>query len=297
MRKIVLFNIVALCFITFMIGCDNNPESIVYQKEVMVYGFLWGNEPLDQSHAIQIAYSQPIDQPFSSFESAVAGVAVTLTEVESGTSVSLHETANRPGYYFNEQILIQPGSTYLLEIETGDQTVSAQTTVPSDLLIETALATDTVNNVYQDDLGTRMPLYLDLESQNDNRVILVEMYCEEPYDKAEYIYPFGDSHKYPEDQEEYDGGIDGEPRRIQAFAVYKDLLAADYENKPVIYWYESMMVFFGRYTMEVIAIDDNYHYYLTSEHAESNGGIEGGLGVFGSVVGKIYQLNVLKPAD
>ena len=39
-------------------------------------------------------------------------------------------------------------------------------------------------------------------------------------------------------------------------------------------------------------IDDNFHNYLYKEHAELNGGIEGGIGVFGSVCGFKYDLLV-----
>ena len=62
----------------------------------------------------------------------------------------------------------------------------------------------------------------------------------------------------------------------------------------LIDWYSSMIVFYGSYTMQVLAIDENYTNYLFSEYPVYSGGIEGGLGVFASVTGKKYHLNVMK---
>ena len=295
--KRYLYILISTVLLISVIGCDNTPSSVDYQKEIMVFGFLWGNESLDQSHAIQISYSKPINEPYNLDQSMISNAEVTLTETESGQSTQLIESADKPGYYFNSNLMIKAGTSYTLEIQVDNNHITARTKVPSSMTILTEMRSDTVNDVFKKNLGSDVPLYLDLESQNDDRIILVEMYCNEKYNEAEYIYPFSDSHKYPEEPEEYDGGIDGEPRKIQALVPYKDLMSSDYDDNHVIYWYESMIVFYGSYTMQVFAIDDNYHYYLTTENSVYNGGIEGGLGVLGSVVGRDYALNVMKPDD
>jgi len=53
-----------------------------------------------------------------------------------------------------------------------------------------------------------------------------------------------------------------------------------------------MIVFRRSNTMQVLAIDDNYHNFLYTEHPEFNGGINGGIGVFGSVCGESFELIV-----
>ena len=56
-----------------------------------------------------------------------------------------------------------------------------------------------------------------------------------------------------------------------------------------------MIQFYGSYTIQILAIDENFHNFLTnSEYPEKRGGINGGIGVFASVSGETYHLNIVK---
>ncbi|MBD3335029.1 MAG: hypothetical protein GF355_05895 [Candidatus Eisenbacteria bacterium] len=59
-----------------------------------------------------------------------------------------------------------------------------------------------------------------------------------------------------------------------------------------IEFYSAMMVFYGRYEVQLLAIDDNAYNYLYREHPEESGGIVGGLGVFGSAYRERSQVKV-----
>ena len=293
MRQTHNYILLTIIMLTFLFGCSNNPADPNYQKEISVFGYLWGNKRLTIDHAIFISYSQPITDYYDLNEAAIHNAVVKITESSTKDVYILNDTPEKPGFFFNDSLQIKPNTTYQLQVEVDGKIATASTTVPPILVIETELfESDTVNNVIRTNLGYEKPVYLNCESEN--QIIVVDMFCNEPYDNAEYIYPFHDEHKFPEDQEEYDGGVNGEPRRIQALVPYQDLISDEYPGEHVVYWYSSMIVFYGSNTMQVLAIDDNYHKFIYSEHPEFSGGINGGIGVFGSVCGKIFELMVNK---
>lgn len=281
-----------LTLTSFLYGCQKNPTTPDYQKEITVFGYLYGNEKLTSEHAILIAYTQPILKYYELNQAAIRGAVVTLREADTGLIYQLKDTPEKPGFYFNDSLLVKPKTTYHLRVEVDGKVVTASTMVPPILKVTTKLRQDTINYVYPKNLSREMPIYLECESID--QIVLVDMYCNESYKNAEYITPFLD-HKYPADQEEYDGGKDGEPRHITAFAKLKDFISEEYPGQYVVFWYSSMIVFYGSYTMQVLAIDDNYHKFLYTEHPEYSSGVKGGIGVFGSVCGATFQLVVQKP--
>jgi len=222
----------------------------------------------------------------------IRGASVYITEKSTGQIYTLHDSPEKPGFYFNDQLLVKPKETYQLKIGYDGRTVTAETTVPPVLQITTELSRDSVNYVYHTNLSRQKPIFLGCEKEN--QIILVDMFCNETFDNAEYISTFRKDHKYPDDQGEYDGGINSQPRHIQGIAQYKELVSPEYPGQHVIYWYSSMLVFYGSNTMQVIAIDDNYHHFLYKEHPEFESGVTGGFGVFGSVNGATFKLQVLK---
>jgi len=288
--KYILFVVLTIWLIGT--GCSKNPSEPNYQKEVMIYGYLWGNEPLDLEHAISIQYTQPLTEIYEIEKAAVRQATVTLTDSLTGDYWILKDTKENPGRYFNNEIVIQPETTYLLRIETDNKIITASTTVPTEINLMTELHTDSVNQEYQDNLGYIKPIYVNCDCPDD-LMITVDMFCNESWEDAEYINPFF-GYKNPESREEYDGGINGEPRRIQAFVTYQDLKASDFDNKHTIYWYASMIVFYGQQTMQIMAVDENYVNYTFAEHPVYTGGIQGGLGVFASMCGQIYSLYIIK---
>jgi hypothetical protein len=283
--------ILSILTIILLLSCTNSTDTIEYQREIMVFGFLWGNHFLTRDHGIWISYSQPLTTEYDPDSAGISNAAVTLTDSLTQLQYNLMEDSTRKGFYYNNQLLIQPEHTYFIEIRVGDRTVRAKTTVPPELTIITNLEEGRVNNVYPDIVSVQYPILIN--SKNPEQVVMVDLYCNEPYYRAEYIDPLGPD-KYPSSQTEYDGGNDGPPRHIYAVAQLKDFSQDVNSKMYLIDWYSSMIVFYGSYTMQVLAIDENYTNYLFSEYPVYSGGIEGGLGVFASVTGKKYHLNVMK---
>ena len=274
-------------------SCTKNPAAPQYQKEVVVFGYLWGKQRLTAERAILITYTQPVLEYYDLQNAGIHGASVTINDAGTGRTYLLNDSSDRPGFYYNDSLLIQPQNTYQLRVEVDGQVVTASTTVPPDLKMTTVLNRDSINYVYQKDLSRDKPIYLECESLE--QIVLVDMYCNEHYKDAEYISPFHSNHKYPSDQNEYDQGKNGEPRHIQGMGKLKDFASAEYPNHYAVFWYSSMIVFYGSHTMKVMAIDDNYHKFIYKEHPEIESGVQGGLGVFGSVCGETFRLQVLKP--
>jgi len=287
-KILMLFSVIAMIIIS---GCEKNPAEPDFQKEITIFGYLYGNEQLGPEHAIRVFNTRPVTSYYDPNEAAVTGADVTITQKSNGTVTKLIESATQSGYYYNNSLLILPKETYLLTVKAGDKVVTASTTVPAELNTESQLSTNSVNYEYRTNLGYDKPVFL--EHENAEQVIMVEMYCNEPYNNAEYVNPFQD-HKYPDDEDEYEGGGNGEPRRIWALVPFKDLVSGLYDNRPTVYWYSSMIVFFGSNTMHIMAIDNNMHDFLTKENPELSGGLSGGIGVFGSLCGTKYDLFIKK---
>jgi hypothetical protein len=281
----------ALGFI-LTIGCGKNPAAPEYQKELTVFGYLWGNERLTADRAIWIAYTKPVIDFYEAGEAALKNGDATIKEKDTGLIYHLREQTGRPGFYFNDSLLVRPKTVYQLTVVTDGKTVTAVTTVPPVLGITTALRTDTVNVVKPENLSRNMPIFLQCE--NPEQVVLVDMDCNETYQNAEYIHPFDKSMKYPQNQEEYDGGANQEPKHITALAMVKEFASSDYPGQIVIFWYSSMIQFYGNYALQVAAVDDNFNNYSYKEHPELSGGIHGGIGVFGSMCGQAFYLKVVK---
>jgi hypothetical protein len=281
---------IIICLLAVCLGCSKNPAKPEYQKEISVFGYLHGNQALTKDNGILITYTEPITAYYDPNQAAVRDAEVTIQDKSTGEEYPLSDSDAKPGYFFNASLVIKPETTYLLTVKTKDRTVTAETTVPFNLVQTTDLSATTVNQVNQKNLGYENPVFLQCISPD--QMIYVDIFCNEPYKQAEYIYPFSDKQKYPQSQDEYDGGKNGEPRHISAFMKYSDLASADYNGQHVVFWYASMIVFLGSNTMQILAIDDNYHKFLYTEHPEFNGGVKGGIGVFGSVCGQKYELMV-----
>lgn len=281
----------ALCVPLIWTGCGKNAASPEFKPEISIFGYLWGNEKLDSSHAILVATTEPIMQSYDIKSAGIREAEATLIEASSGRVTVLRDAEDRPGFYFNDSLTISPKTTYRLRVRTGEKELTAVTTVPPPLAVNTLLRRDTVNAVRQKNISRDFPVFI--SSESPEQIILIEMFCNETFENAQYIHPFDDKHKKPGNRNEYDGGLNGEPRRIMGIARLKELVSPDYpEGTTVIDWYSSMFVFLGSNTLTVSVVDDRIHRYLTSEHPELEGGVEGGIGVFGSLCGEKFRFEV-----
>lgn len=292
MKALNKYIVVALLVLTF-VSCSKNSMTPDYEKEVAVFGFLWGNKPMTAERAIMISYTQPIEDVYVLEQAVIKNANVTIREISTGNLFVLKDL-DKPGFYFNDSLLPKPQTEYLLKIEVDNKVVTARTAVPPILNLQTDLKKDKIDSVFHEGLSTEKPIFIDCE--DGEQILIVDVYCNETWENAEYINPFW-GQKKPNDAGEY-GGQDGnsEPRHIVASAKFKDLFSLNFPSQYVIDWYVSMIGFFGSYTMQIMAIDGNYYNFINkNEYPELQSGVQGGIGVFGSMCGETYQLYILKP--
>lgn len=273
-------------------GCSKNPGNPEYQKEIVVNGFLWGNKPMTADRAIMISYTQPITDYYDPARAVIGGASVRIIESGTGRTFILTDPV-KPGFYFNENLIAQPNVSYTLQLAVDGKNVSATTTIPSFLGVETTLSSTRIDSFYYNGISKERPIFLTCDVPE--QLIIVDLYCNEDYQNARYITQFWGREK-PNSLQDY-GGPSGndEPRHITASAKIKELSSEDFPGQIVIDWYTSMLVFYGSYTLQVLAIDENYNNFINNrQFPELKAGIVGGIGVFGSVCGETFQLYVLK---
>jgi len=196
--------------------------------------------------------------------------------------------------------IINPESIYLIEaiIDTIDL-VWAKTTIPkliqvvADSLVTTNSGYTTDPNVSEwpemifEDIDLEHPIQI-VTQDNDTFNLYAGFYCLEEWQNAEYIFPFGDQN-YPEEEEDYESEADGSPRKTSMFYIFQPT-----DNLINFSFYQYAFNFYGRYEVSVSSIDDNYLNYLYKPEGYNHGGINGGVGYFGSAVSHVMYTNVVE---
>jgi len=180
-----------------------------------------------------------------------------------------------------EYLTIKPEMNYKIEAQIADDFLWASTKIPLPISIlpddgytADTLATgwpemvyDTIDNEHQ----------LQIETQdNESFCLYSEFYCLEEWQDAEYINVFGE-HDFPDNEEEYENPANGSPRKITSYYLYQPQ-----DNLVNFGFYQTAFVFYGRYQLTISTVDDNYLNYLYKPEGYNHGGINGGIGYFGS---------------
>jgi hypothetical protein len=267
-------------------GCSGDTTSPTTRDEVVIFGHLYVGEQLDESNAVLITRTRPVGEYYDPEEAVVRGARVTLEREGSLTPDTLRMV--RDGYYANPDISIDPLTTYHLRVEIdGEGPITATTTTPHPFTM-TSEPREIPGIMRHEDIPDSFALKLTCE--DPEQILLLDVYCLEDWEDARYINPFGD-HDRPDDYDEY-GRDNGEPRHIYAFFRIEDVdREVDHYR---ISFYSTMMVFYGRYQVQLMSIDENHYNYLWREHPEESGGIQGGIGVFGSACRERYDVEVVE---
>ncbi len=264
-------------------GCSGDTTGPETRREVAVFGYLFTGETVSEGNAIHVSETRPINESYDPAEAAIDDAVVILQKSGEAPDTLAHVG---PGAYADPDLVIAPRTTYDLRVEIpGHETVSATTTTPSGFVAhrEPRVLPGTM----------RLPAIPDsfaiaIACDDPDQMLLLDVYCEENWRDAVYVNQVGDRRR-PSDYEEY-GRANGEPRHISAYFRLENLKKEGEDR--VIDFYDAMMVFYGRYTVTCLAMDDNYYNHLYRDHPEENGGIRGGIGVFGSACRKQYRVEV-----
>ncbi|MCD4818786.1 MAG: DUF4249 domain-containing protein [Candidatus Cloacimonetes bacterium] len=204
------------------------------------------------------------------------------------------------GYYdAAEQMIINAGHSYRIEAEIPEQDGSngfvwSETTIPSEIILNPdndESFTDNPELIFPtlsyETANTEHPLTIQASSI-DVISLLFQFYCLEDYKDAIFVHDFHGSEEHPETPEDYEHPQTGMPRKIKWFFKYQPEFV---NNAYYIYdrGYRSNLVFYGRYEIKVLSIDENYYQYLYKVDGYKYGGIQNGYGYFGSASGgKLY---------
>lgn len=287
----------ALCLLVLTvlaIGCSDDATEPPTRDEVAVFGYLYVGEAVSVENAILVTRVRPVGEFYDPAEAAVNDALVTLRR--EGESKPETLVAVGPGSYAAPDYRIEARAAYDLAVEIpGDRTLHARTTTPFALEAEGGppVLPDSVPHAI---LQGAFPVYLACD--DPEQIALVDVYCREEWETARYIYPFGDR-EGPEDYAEY-GGDNREPRHIVAYFRLSDLVrvaGGGGDERFIVDFYSAMMAFYGTYTVQMFTIDRNYYNFLYRDHPEEEGGIVGGIGVFGSACRRSWEVRVVGSAQ
>jgi hypothetical protein len=176
-----------------------------------------------------------------------------------------------------------------LEATIDGKKVTATTTTPRAFATPREPRPDSVGVMPQSTIAESFPIVV--ACSDPEQVFLVDVYCTEDWQGARFIHRLGGGQDTPGSYDEY-GGANGEPRHISRYFQLRNIPASD--EGYLISFYGDMMWFYGRYQVGVFSIDENYYNYLYRDHPELNGGVRGGIGVFGSACRRQYQVKVVE---
>jgi len=191
-------------------------------------------------------------------------------------------------------MIIEYENKYRIEamIDTTDL-IWAETTIPKSITVQpdSGYTTDPSVSIWPEmvfeDIDLEHPIII--ETQDNNTFNLYcGFYCLEEWQDAEYIFPFGDQTN-PEEEEDYESEADGSPRRTNTFYIFQPT-----ENLINFSFYQYAFNFYGRYEVTVSSIDSNYLNYLYKPEGFNHGGINGGVGYFGSAVSRVMYTKVVE---
>jgi hypothetical protein len=266
-------------------GCDSAPTRPKYVEEIAVSACLYVGETISNSNAFILTRTRPVDEYYDSGEAAIRDAVVTLRADGATREDTLRMVA--PGRYANPAFVVRPLTTYHLKAQAGGATITASTTTPIafDVLRAPRVLPDVMRHAA---IADSFPLVVDC--RDPEQIFFVDVYCLEEYQNARYVYRMGTA-EHPKDYAEY-GGDNGEPRHISTYFRLKDLGGGEAGYR--ISFYGDMMAFYGEYQVGIFSIDQNYYSYLYRDRPELNGGINGGIGVFGSACRRQYHVRTVE---
>jgi hypothetical protein len=269
----------ALAALLALAGCAEDTTGPQATGTIAVFGTLYIGERPAGVNGIHVTRVEPIDAPYDADSAAVNDALVTLLregEVEPDTLEWMG-----PGVYGTWRT-IEARTTYHLRVEVpGHAPITASTTTPYAFEAEGG---PPHRHVAYDSLQAFYPILVRCE--DPRQVFVVDAYCQEKWEDARYVNPFGNRNA-PDDYDEY-GGDNGEPRHIFGYFRLEQVVMSG--DAYLIDFYSAMMVFYGEYDVQVLSIDDNTYNYIYRDHPEENGGIVGGIGLFGSAQRRVWTL-------
>ncbi len=287
MKKILIISAIAILFVSCI---DFTSPQRYKEAKYYLTGMLYDDHYVDLKHPVM--FGRTIATDGDSLQDAVIPAAqIKLYEMnnddvitDSTVLVFSFNPDNFEEFGFvdlDQNLLIKTGFFYKIVANYENERLWAVTQIPDpiEVLPDPGYTVDTLATgwpeMIYDTIDQEHPIMI--ATQNDNIVNLeVETYCLEEWYNAEYIISFGNI-KYPEEENDYESPADGGPRRTRIFYTFQP------QNNLIDFaFYQYAFIFYGKYRVTVSTTDENYLHYKYEPEGYNHGGINGGIGYFGS---------------
>ena len=282
--------ILLLCMILF--SCTDYTTGRRFQDDYLVIGgMIYAGETITSDNLIVVSRSISLNGG-NITDFIVSDAIVFIEDIETKEIQDLSFTADitsrKFGYYdSSNSFLIESGKTYKLTAIIDQDTVFALTTVPLPFeLLENEGYTADVNGSFpimiHQEIDELYPIEIKVDRQ-ENTVIFLEYYCLEEWNNAIYtIFDYlGFSEQIPNTPEDYESTMSGYPRRnTDMDTFFPSNINEEYIIR--IPFNQFNFLFYGRYKVTTMKIDENYFKYNYKSQGYFHGGVVGGIGYFGS---------------
>ncbi|MDD3051197.1 MAG: hypothetical protein PHR06_08625 [Candidatus Cloacimonetes bacterium] len=292
----MLKNIIALILLgVILISCDlTGPER--YKDDMyIITGLLKEGGKIDVKHPIFVGRSATAtDSDFSEMYIADAEVYILEyntedTKTDSVRLAYVHEL----GYCDPDMTLtIKESFRYLLKAKIGENLIWAETTVPKHVEVSINEGfTDDENAIFPDlkyDKNKEIPLTIS-SADNSPVNLFMKNTCLEAYanyqlanDDYEDILDELDKYEYEYYRKQVVLCFTFQPQTVKnGYQVEFDVILGTY-------------FFYGNYETLLYSVDENFHRYNYMNEGYKYGGVNGGMGYFGSFSGKAFYTNLVE---
>ena len=286
---LLFYYIMLVIFLIFLSSCDLTSGKRHNENFIVITANIYAGEYITKDNPILITRSISVNG--GSLDMLLVDDAlVTIQEKETEISCRLRffidYKSGAFGYYDPlESILVESSKTYVLTVKVQGVAITAETTVPDEFMVlpNAGYTTDgnaTFPSMIHKTIDELYPIEIKVDKQ-ENIPIFVEYYCLEDWPYVMYVYDDWIGDMGPATEEDYEGIMDGFPRRNTFYATAYPHID---ENGFVITVPFSQLnyFFYGEYRTTVMRIDENYFKYLYKSEGYLHGGVQGGIGYFGS---------------
>jgi len=217
-----------------------------------------------------------------------------------------------PCYYDPANNLIQPDYKYHIKVMIPgyDKVISADTIVPKAAQLVPNFnytppagqgyvtdSADTETSIPYSEINKNYPVSVKLSGADAQQSVryIVEVYCMEEFSTAlEYTTVFmGFEHPTEADEDNYLSSGD----TIRRFMIMSKFISRQHtDGNWYVSWtdYSQAFVFYGKYRVTALVLDDNYFNYRSMPEGYNHGGVQNALGCFGSASGGVMYTKIVK---
>lgn len=307
------FLIFFICLTLTFSACDLTSPKRFDDDLLVISGYLQAGKTIDMENPIFVGKTVGTEGG-NAFNTIIADALVTIEDYSDNSLDTLSYIFDSSGVgYYNQNLLIQPGVTYKIAvsavIDFDTLYAWAETTVPPDMYLDLDyynLATENYGyaNEYMEEQLPEIP-YENVENDfpvysrfDDSSVVHIyyNYLCLEEFSTSlEFTDPiFGYDHLEEDDQESYDSPLSNNMRESNMLWRYQPLQDSDGNWYLLENTYAGGFQYYGRYRITIFSVDKNFYTYKYHSEGYSNGGIQGGIGYFGSVNGEDFYTKIIK---